>query len=499
MELYQVTAHQASELLAAGEISSVELTRAFLDRIARLDGTIKAFLTVMADEALARARDADAKRRQGGDALARDMPMLGIPIAVKDVICVSGAPTTCGSKILANYDSPYEATVVEKVRAAGMVILGKTNTDEFAMGSSTENSAYFVTHNPWDLDRVPGGSSGGSAAAVAAGLAPLALGSDTGGSVRQPAALCGVVGIKPSYGRVSRYGLVAYASSLDQIGTLAYTVQDAAALLSVIAGHDRRDSTSMPMPVPDYACLSDESGLRGVRVGVPREYMAEGLDAEVERVVRAAIEHLARLGADVVEVSLPHTRYALPAYYLIAPAECSANLARYDGVRYGASQHQALNETGDIWEAYRQTRELGFGAEVKRRIMLGTFALSAGYYDAFYLKAQKARTLIKQDFDLAFEQVDVVVGPTSPTTAFKIGERVDDPLQMYLSDLYTLSCNLAGICGLSLPCGFAQGLPVGLQIQGPAFHEQDVIRVAHAYERSMRWHERRPDLLPRAL
>jgi aspartyl-tRNA(Asn)/glutamyl-tRNA(Gln) amidotransferase subunit A len=506
VKLHELTAHQASELLRQGEISSVELTQAFLERIHRVDGTVKAYLAVMADEALAQAAAADAMRQREQEAAAQ-MPMLGVPVAVKDVICVMGAPTTCGSKILEHFYPPYEAAVVEKLRAAGMVILGKTNMDEFAMGSSTENSAYFTTRNPWNLDCVPGGSSGGSAAAVAAGLAPVALGSDTGGSVRQPAALCGVVGIRPSYGRVSRYGLVAYASSLDQIGTFAYDVRDAAALLTVIAGHDARDSTSMPVPVPDYAaCLqeqgSTQSDLRSVRIGVPREYLGEGLQQEVKKAVLAAIERLADLGADVREVVLPHTRYALPTYYLIAPAECSANLARYDGIRYGLSLHRAAADDlggegsgkaeGDIWEGYRQTREQGFGPEVKRRIMLGTFALSAGYYDAFYLKAQKVRTLIKQDFDEAFEQVDVVVGPTSPTTAFRIGEKVDDPLQMYLSDVYTLSCNLAGICGLSLPCGFADGLPIGLQIQGPAFKELDVLRVAFAYEQATSWHDRRP-------
>ena len=428
------------------------------------------------------------------------MPLLGLPVAIKDVICVAGAPTTCGSRMLESFVPPYDATVVAQIRAAGGVIVGKTNTDEFAMGSSTENSAYFTTHNPWDLGRVPGGSSGGSAAAVATGMAPLALGSDTGGSVRQPAALCGVVGIKPSYGRVSRYGLVAYASSLDQIGTLARNVTDAAMLLSAIAGHDAHDSTSMPLPVPDYGALlhglwseGRALDLRDVRVGVPREYWGEGLQEEVRDAVRAAIEQLAGLGAQVREVSLPHTDYALPAYYLIAPAECSANLARYDGVRYGLTAPDAP----DIWEAIRQARERGFGAEVKRRILMGTFALSAGYYDAFYIKAQKVRTLIKQDFDRAFEQVDVIVGPTSPTTAFEIGARVGDPLQMYLSDVFTLSCNLAGICGLSLPCGFAAGppaLPIGLQIQGPAFQEERILRVAYAYEQATSWHDRRPDL-----
>jgi len=504
VKLYELTAYQASEALRRGDISSVELTRALLDRTAQLDSRIQAYLTVLADQALAQAAEADARRKQlqDGDSAAR-YPLLGVPVAVKDVICVSGAPTTCGSRILENFIPPYDAEVVTRLKAAGTVLLGKTNTDEFAMGSSTENSAYQVTHNPWDLERVPGGSSGGSAAAVAAEMAPLALGSDTGGSVRQPAALCGVVGIKPTYGRVSRYGLVAYASSLDQIGTFGREVRDAALLLGAIAGHDPRDSTSISLPVPDYVAglgTGAADDLRGVRVGVPREYWGEGLDGAVRDAVRAAIDQLADLGAEVREVSLPHTDYALPAYYLIAPAECSANLARYDGVRFGLSAPDAP----DIWEAYRLTRERGFGAEVKRRVMLGTFALSAGYYDAFYLKAQKVRTLIKGDFDKAFEDVDVIVGPTSPTPAFKIGEKVDDPMQMYLSDVFTLSCNLAGICGLSLPCGFvhasagvaAEGveLPVGLQIQGPAFGEESVLRVAHAYEQATSWHRQRPPI-----
>jgi len=486
MELYELTAQQASALLHTGDISSVELTRSVLARIERVNGIIQSYLTVMADRALAQAEEADARFAQDG---ADTPPLLGVPIAIKDVICVPGAPTTCGSRILEHFYSPFPATVIEKLRTAGAVITGKTNTDEFAMGSSTENSSYFTTRNPWDVERVPGGSSGGSAAAVAAQMAPLALGSDTGGSVRQPAALCGVVGIKPSYGRVSRYGLVAFASSLDQIGTFGRTVTDAAMLLSAIAGHDERDSTSMPEPVPDYldALLPD---LKGLRVGVPQEYFVDGMQPEVRDAVRLAIDQLADLGAEIQSVHLAHTDYALPTYYLIAPAECSANLARYDGIRYGASDQEAT----DIWDVYRQTRGKGFGPEVKRRIMLGTYALSAGYYDQFYLKAQKVRTLIKRDFDEAFEQVDVVVGPTSPTTAFKIGEKADDPLQMYLADIFTLSCNLAGICGLSLPCGFADGLPIGLQIQGPAFQEANILRVAYAYEQATEWHKQRPSL-----
>jgi aspartyl-tRNA(Asn)/glutamyl-tRNA(Gln) amidotransferase subunit A len=396
-------------------------------------------------------------------------------------------PTTCGSRILEDYVPPFSATVVEKLRAAGAVLLGKTNTDEFAMGSSTENSAFFATHNPWDLGRVPGGSSGGSAAAVAAGMAFGALGSDTGGSVRQPAALCGIVGLKPTYGRVSRWGLVAFASSLDQIGPLARNVADLSLLLGAIAGYDPRESTSMDVPVPDYgAALA--GGVRGLRIGVPREYFVDGMQLEVEAAVRVAIDTLAALGARIVDVSLPHTDYALPVYYLIAPAEASANLARYDGIRYGLSSPGT-----DLWDSYRQTREQGFGPEVKRRIMLGTYALSAGYYDAYYLKASQVRTLIRRDFDRALEQCDVLVAPTTPRTAFKIGEKVDDPLQMYLEDVFTLALSLAGLPGLSLPCGFdAAGLPIGLQIMGGAFDEATVLRVAQAYEQATEWHEHNP-------
>ncbi|HEC36451.1 MAG TPA: Asp-tRNA(Asn)/Glu-tRNA(Gln) amidotransferase subunit GatA, partial [Anaerolineae bacterium] len=416
-------------------------------------------------------------------------PLQGIPLAVKDVLCTAGVPTTCGSRILEDFVPPYDATAVARLKAARAVLLGKTNTDEFAMGSSTENSAFFPTRNPWDLSRVPGGSSGGSAAAVAAGECLGALGTDTGGSVRQPAAFCGVVGLKPTYGRVSRYGLVAFASSLDQVGVLAKDVTDTAILLGVIAGHDPLDSTSVDASVPDYtAALTGD--IRGVRIGVPREYFIPGMQPEVEAAVRAALDQLADLGAEVIEVSLPHTDYALPAYYLIAPAEASANLARYDGVRYGLRVEQPTLEA-----TYEATRGQGFGPEVKRRIMLGTYALSAGYYDAYYLKAQKVRTLIKQDFDRAFERVDVIVAPTTPTTAFRLGEKVDDPIQMYLSDVFTLAANLAGICGVSLPCGFdGEGLPIGMQVMGPAFGEETILRVAHAYEQATQWHKRRPPL-----
>jgi len=434
-------------------------------------------------------RGVNASPLRGGQRGVEASPLLGIPLAIKDVLCTKGIPTTCGSRILENFIPPYEATVVARLKAAGAVLLGKTNTDEFAMGSSTENSAFFTTHNPWDLGRVPGGSSGGSAAAVAADECLGALGTDTGGSVRQPAGLCGVVGLKPTYGRVSRYGLVAYASSLDQVGVLAKDVTDAGLLLGAIAGHDPRDSTSVDVPVPDYT-VALTGDIRGVRVGVPKEYFIEGIQPEVEAAVRAAVDVLAGLGAEVQEVSLPHTDYALPVYYLIAPAEASANLARYDGVRYSLRV-----DDGELNEMYKATRGQGFGPEVKRRIMLGTYALSAGYYDAYYLKAQKVRTLIKADFDAAFERVDVIAAPTSPTTAFRIGEKTDDPLQMYLSDVFTLSMNLAGICGLSLPCGFdTEGLPIGLQVMGPAFGEEQVLRVAYAYEQATEWHSRRPAL-----
>lgn len=485
--LHDVTAHEAHDLLWRGEITSLELTQAVLDRIVETDNEIRAYLTLTPEAALERAREADtllaAKRKDGEE----PSPLFGVPMGVKDVLCTEGVETTCGSKILAGFIPPYSATVVERLTEAGAIILGKTNLDEFAMGSSTENSGFFITHNPWDTSRVPGGSSGGSAAAVASGEATFALGTDTGGSVRQPASLCGVVGLKPTYGRVSRYGLVAFASSLDQIGPLTRDVTDCALVLGVIAGYDPRDSTSLDLPVPDYreALLPD---IKGLRIGVPEEYFVEGVEPQVAEMVRAAIDLLVDLGAKMVKVSLPHTEYALPAYYLIAPAEASANLARYDGVKYGLSCSQG----SDIWEDYQRTREAGFGPEVKRRIMLGAYALSAGYYDAYYLKAQKVRTLIKEDFDQAFSKCDVLVGPTSPTVAFKIGERVEDPLQMYLSDIFTLSQPLAGIPGISIPCGFAGGLPVGLQIMGPALGEEVVLRVAYAYEQVTEWHKMRP-------
>jgi aspartyl-tRNA(Asn)/glutamyl-tRNA(Gln) amidotransferase subunit A len=483
LSLCDLTIREAASRLKSGEISSIELTRAVLERIGSVDGRVRAYLTPTPEAALEQAGQADARRAAG-----EDTPLLGIPIAIKDVICVRGVPATCGSRILEGFVPPYDATVIARLKAAGAVLLGKTNTDEFAMGSSTENSAYHTTRNPWDLERVPGGSSGGSAAAVAAGEALAALGSDTGGSVRQPAAFCGIVGMKPTYGRVSRYGLVAFASSLDQIGPFGREVADVAAVLSVIAGYDRRDSTSVNAPTPRYtdALIPD---LRGLRVGVPSEYLAEGIQPGVAAAIRAAIETLRGLGAQIGEVSLPHTEYGIPVYYLIAPAEASANLARYDGVKYGLSV-----PADTMWEGYRRTRGRGFGPEVKRRIMLGTYALSAGYYDAYYLKAQKARTLIKRDFERAFEQFDVLVGPTAPMVAFKIGEKADNPLEMYLADIFTLPLSLAGMCGIVVPCGMSEGMPVGLQIMGGAFAEATILRAAYAYEQATHWHTLKPAL-----
>ncbi|MCD6519521.1 MAG: Asp-tRNA(Asn)/Glu-tRNA(Gln) amidotransferase subunit GatA [Anaerolineae bacterium] len=484
MELYELTIAQAHELLQKREISSVELTRSVLQRIETVETKIKAYLRITPEEALAQAEKADQRRAQG-----EDNPLLGIPLAIKDVLCTKGVETTCGSRILQGFVPPFDATVVAKLRELGSVLLGKTNTDEFAMGSSTENSGFFTTHNPWNLEHVPGGSSGGSAAAVAADECLGALGTDTGGSIRQPAAFCGIAGLKPTYGRVSRYGLVAFASSLDQAGPLCKDVKDCAILLQAIAGHDPKDSTSANLSVPNFV-EALQPDVKGMRLGVPKEYFTEGIDAKVAEAVHAALDVWAELGAEIVEVSLPHTEYALPVYYIIAPAEASANLARYDGVRYGYSYPEAK----DIWDAYRKTREIGFGAEVKRRIMLGTYALSAGYYDAYYLKAQKVRTLIKEDFDRAYQQCDAIIAPTTPMPAFRIGERVDDPLQMYLGDIFTLSLNLAGVCGISIPCGFADGLPVGVQILGDAYDETTILRVAYAYEQATEWHLQKPPL-----
>ena len=470
--------------LAAGDFTSVALTQALLQRIEQVDGALHAYLRTTPAQTLAAAEDADRRRAEGDD-----RPLLGIPLAIKDVLMTTGIETTAGSRILEGFTPPYSATAVHKLEAAGAILLGKTNTDEFAMGSSTENSGYGATRNPWDLERVPGGSSGGSAAAVAADEAPAALGTDTGGSVRQPAALCGVVGLKPSYGRVSRYGLIAYGSSLDQIGPITKTVADAALLLEVIAGVDARDSTTLPVDVPNYAdALTGD--IAGMRIGIPQEYFVEGIQPEVEAAVRAGIEQMAALGAEIVPIRLPNTELALPVYYLVVTAEASANLARFDGIRFGVSV-----EGDTIFDHFRQTRGAGFGPEVKRRIMLGTYALSAGYYDAYYLKAQQVRTLIKQDFERAFAEVDVVLSPTSPTTAFRIGEKVDDPLAMILTDIFTTSANLAGLCGISIPCGFdSGGLPIGLQLLGPSLGEEKILRAAYAYEQSTTWRLRRPEL-----
>ena len=491
MSLTDLTLTEASALLREGKTTSLELTEACLARIERLDPRLRAFLTMTPDLALAAAREVDqriAAWRKNPASADPFNPLTGIPVAVKDVLCLKGTRTTAGSRILENFVAPYTATAVQKLLDAGVVVVGKTNCDEFAMGSSTENSGYGVTRNPWDAARVPGGSSGGSAAAVAARMAFGALGTDTGGSIRQPASFCGIVGLKTSYGRVSRYGLIAYGSSLDSIGPLARTVADTALIFGALAGHDPHDATSMPLPAPEASL--NGAGMKGVRVGVPKEYFIAGVQKEVESAVREAIRVLESLGAQAVEISLPHTEYALPVYYLIAPAEASANLARFDGVRYGP------REEGDsLWEVYLDTRGGRFGPEVKRRIMLGTYALSAGYYDAYYGQAQKVRTLIKRDFDEAFKTVDVIACPVAPTTAFKIGEKGDDPLAMYLEDVFTLPPSLAGICGLSVPCGFdAKRLPIGLQLLGPAFGEDKVLRVGYAYEQATEWHREGPTL-----
>jgi len=472
--------------LVSKERSAVEITQAALKRIEALEPKLHSFLCVTADRALSQAQAVDAKIATG-----EEIGLLaGIPIGIKDNMCTKGIPTTCASRILENFVPPYESTVTQKLADAGTVMVGKTNLDEFAMGSSTENSAYYVTANPWDVSRVPGGSSGGSAAAVAAEECTVAIGSDTGGSIRLPASFCGVVGMKPTYGLVSRFGLVAFASSLDQIGPFGRTVEDAAILLGAIAGYDPQDSTSLKVEVPDYT-QSLKPDLKSIRIGVIKETFGEGLDSDVEQAVTKAIEQLKDLGAEIQEISCPRFRYGLPAYYIIAPSEASANLARYDGVKYGFRAPDPEN----LLDMYARTRASGFGAEVKRRIMVGTYTLSAGYYDAYYLKAQKVRTLIKQDFETAFEQVDVLVCPTVPSTAFKAGEKTDDPLSMYLTDLMTITVNLAGLPGLSLPCGFdRQGLPIGLQLIGNALREDQLFQVAYAYEQSTDWHKRSPQL-----
>ena len=482
-DLSNLTAAAARRALDAREISAVELASVHLERIGQFDAELGTYLHVMGEVALAQAQEAD-RRIASGDA----WPLTGIPIALKDVLCTVDAPTTAASRILEGFRPPYDATVVRRLREQGAVFLGKANTDEFAMGSSNENSAFKPVRNPWNRDRVPGGSSGGPAAAVAAGLATVSLGSDTGGSIRQPAGFCGVVGLKPTYGRVSRLGLMAFASSLDQIGPFARTVDDAAIALQAIAGHDPQDSTSSPEPVPDYrAALSGD--VAGMKIGIADEYSVDGMEPGVARAVDTAIERLRELGAELVNVSLPHTKYALPTYYITAPAEASANLARYDGVKYGLAI-----EAPTLRETYEQTRGKGFGPEVKRRIMLGTYALSSGYYDAYYVKAQKVRTLIKRDFDEAWSRVDAIVAPTSPTVAFPLGARTEDPYQMYLADVFTIPANMAGIPGVAIPCGFSDGLPVSLQILGPAFAEATILRIADAYERSESWSERWPDL-----
>src|SRR5438132_6547988 len=472
--------------LANGNISSAALTDAYLEAIRLRESRVRAFLHVDEQGAREQAQAIDA-RRQRGEAVGA---LAGMPVAVKDVLCTAGQPTTCGSKILQSFVPPYDAHVITRLKEADAVLIGKTNMDEFAMGSSTENSAYQTTRNPWDLTRIPGGSSGGSAAAVAACEAPLALGSDTGGSIRQPASLCGIVGLKPTYGRVSRFGLVAFASSLDQIGPFAHDVTDAALLLEVIAGHDPRDSTSVNQPVPAYSKSVDQP-LQPLTIGVAKEYFVEGLDAEIEQSIRSALKVYESLGAQIKEVSLPHSPYAIAVYYLVATAEASSNLARYDGVHYGYRAKTFDN----LIDMYAKSRGEGFGKEVKRRVMLGTYALSSGYKDAYYLKALKVRRLIKDDFDKAFADCDVVMGPTAPTAAFKVGEKSDNPLAMYLSDIYTISCNLAGIAGISIPCGFTKsGLPIGLQILTPPFEEEKLLRVARMHERETDWHTRRAKL-----
>jgi aspartyl-tRNA(Asn)/glutamyl-tRNA(Gln) amidotransferase subunit A len=489
-ELTELTLIEAVDKLRTGEVSSLELTQASLQRIESIEPQIHAFITLTPEAALAQAKEADRQLTAWRKNRSQPLPaLMGAPIAIKDVLCIKGTRCTCGSKILENYVPPFDATAVKRLKQAGVVILGKTNTDEFAMGSSTENSAYGVTHNPWNLDHVPGGSSGGSAAAVAAGIAPVALGTDTGGSVRQPASFCGVTGIKPTYGRISRYGLVAFGSSLDVVGCLGRNVADIAMIFNLMAGPDQRDATSMDVPLLPIT-LMRPNGLRGLRIGIPREYFLTGIQNEVEGAVRQAIGVFESMGAEILEIHLPHTEYALPVYYLIAPAEASANLARFDGIRYGPRI-----QAESLWDIFRRTRGQKFGPEVKRRIMLGTYALSAGYYDAYYGQAQKVRTLIKGDFDQAFKQVDLIAAPVAPTTAFRIGEHGDDPLAMYLEDVFTLPANLAGVPGLAFPVGFDRaGLPVGMQLMGPHFQELTLFQVAHAYQQVTDWHRRHPEL-----
>jgi aspartyl-tRNA(Asn)/glutamyl-tRNA(Gln) amidotransferase subunit A len=487
MSLHKLTLIELQRKFKAGEVTAAEIVRAYSLRISQIEPKVRAFVTHMQESTSLQAESLDRNLKSWR----KTMPLSGMPLAIKDNICTDGVLTTCSSRMLQNFVPPYDATVITKLRAQDYILLGKTNLDEFAMGSSTENSAFGPSRNPWNLQCVPGGSSGGSAAAVAAEECAAALGSDTGGSIRQPAAFCGVVGLKPTYGRVSRYGLVAFASSLDQIGPITRNVSDAAFLLGAIAGHDPLDSTSIDRPVPDYLKSLQKRDLKTLRVGVPVEFFTEGLDSEVEQAVRAAIEELRHLGAEVKEVRLPRTDAAVAVYYVIATAEASSNLARFDGVKFGFR----AKETKDLLELYIKTRQEGFGPEVKRRIMLGTYVLSAGYYDAYYGKAQAVRTLVCQDFDAAFKEVDLIVTPTTPTPAFKLGEKSEDPLQMYLSDVFTISVNLAGLPAISLPCGFSKaGMPIGLQLIGRAFEEETVLRAAHAYEQSAQWHQKKPPI-----
>lgn len=485
MEPHELSVQETHELLASRKISAEELTRAYLERIRRLDPKIKSYVTVAEESAIEQARAAD-QRLKTGEGLT---PLTGIPYAAKDSLSTRGIRTTCSSKILENYKPFYDCTAIQKLKSTGAVLLGKNNMDEFGMGSSTENSGFFTTRNPWNFDYVPGGSSGGSAAAVAAGLAPFTLGEDTGGSVRMPASFCGVTGLKTTYGRVSRYGLLPLVSSFDTIGPMARSAYDVALVLEAIAGHDPKDSTSRIESIQHYSeILKKTESLRGLRIGIPKEYFVEGLDAEIDASIRAAIKQIEGLGAQTVEVSLPHTQYAIPVYYLILFAEASSNLAKYDGVRFGLSER---NGEG-LLDVYLKTREVGFGAETKRRIMLGTFALSAGYYDAYYLKAQKVRTLIRQDFEKAFETCDALITPVAPTTAFRIGEKVSNPLDMYLSDVFSVEVNMAGIPAMSIPCGISNGLPIGMQIMGPHLSEEMLLRIGYMYQRQTDWHTKHP-------
>lgn len=486
--IYELTIDELTSKLASKEISSREAMQACLDRIDAVDGSINAFISLDRDDALAQAEEADVLLAKGSNH--DEQPLLGVPISLKDIFCVKNQPANCASKILGDFSSPYEGSVISKLKQAGAVIFGRVNMDEFAMGSSTENSAFGRSSNPWDLDRVPGGSSGGCAASVVAQECFGSIGTDTGGSIRQPSALCGCVGIKPTYGRVSRFGVIAFASSLDQVGPMARNVRDTATLLGSIAGHDPKDSTSVPIEVPDYVAGLD-SDLGGIKLGLPKEFLGAGIDSEVQSVFETAVKQYEELGAEIQEVSLPHTEYGIATYYILATAEASANLARFDGIRYGDRV-----EGDDPFTLYSNTRGKGFGEEVKRRIILGTYVLSSGYYDAYYIRAQKVRTLIKKDFDQALEKVDALITPTVPYTAFKAGEKTDDPLQMYLSDIFTISCNLTGTCGISLPCGFTTSpkLPVGLQLLGKPFGEKELLKIAYAYEKSTAWHKERAPL-----